>query len=257
MNHTISKTQFQQNFRTFVVFGNSAQLDKQLRVHVHLGRQSAALTPLFFFPTITRLCKGLLRSAVELKKNISCDFSKMTAAFLAAAPLHHSDNAPSVRAPIRVCPAMQSGESRSKGFKKPSSSPPPSEANMRRQAAANKYDEMAAAGMPEYTVWMRLKEGGTAEKDEKMPWLPVGCISVPRSSQVADALFDVEKDLMQGAVRLYPKLSNEPRENIEFGYQLRDFDDEEIRVAERSPTSGFQATLTNFFRKLQNPLNPR
>lgn len=136
-----------------------------------------------------------------------------------------------------------------------------SDASKRRQAASDRYDAMAAAGMPEYSVWMRLKEGGTGveqeqgEQPETMPWLPVGCISVPRSSQVADALFKSEEDLMQGAIRLYPNLAKEPRDNIEYGYQLREFDDEPIRVAERSPTSGLQATLTNFFRKLQNPLN--
>lgn len=102
---------------------------------------------------------------------------------------------------------------------------------------------------------MRLKEGGTSNQDEQMPWLPVGSISVARSNQVADAIFDVEDDLMQGAIRLYPKLNNEPRDNIEFGYQLRQFDDEEIRVVQRSPKTGVQATLTNLFRNWQNPLN--
>lgn len=163
----------------------------------------------------------------------------------------------------RLCPCMQKDGPGNKGFGK---SPPPmreqSETSKRRQAASDRYDAMAAAGMPEYSVWMRLKEGGASvegeeEKEaEQMPWLPVGCISVPRSSQVADALFKSEEDLMQGAIRLFPKLSQEPRDNIEFGYQLREFDDEPIRVAERSPASGIQATLTNFFRKLQNPLNP-
>lgn len=132
----------------------------------------------------------------------------------------------------------------------------PSEATNRRKAASDRYDKMAAAGMPEYSVWMRLKEGGTSSEEEEMPWLPVGCMSVPRSSQVSDALFDTEEDLMQGAVRLYPKLKDEPRENIQFGYQLREFDDEPIRIAERSSSTGLQAAFTNFFRKLQNPLNP-
>lgn len=144
-----------------------------------------------------------------------------------------------------------------KGFGDKSSVPkPPSDASKRRKAASDRYDEMAAAGMPEYSVWMRLKEGGTEDGEQQMPWLPVGCISVPRSSQVSDALFKAELDLMQGAIRLYPKLKQEPRDNIEFGYQLREFDDEPIRVAERSSATGLQATLTNFFRKLQNPMNP-
>lgn len=183
--------------------------------------------------------------------------SKMTIAFIISSPRWYSCNSLSSQSIVRTCPVMQTDESRSKGFSKKPPPPPPSEASKRRQAAASRYDEMAAAGMPEYTVWMRLKEGGTAEEGEQMPWLPVGCISVPRSSQVADALFDVENDLMQGAIRLYPKLRDEPRENIQFGYQLRDFDDEDIRLAERSPTSGFQAALINFLRRLQNPLNSR
>lgn len=155
------------------------------------------------------------------------------------------------------------GGGEKKGFSKPSeSSQPktPSEHNKRRDAAAERYDQMAAAGMPEYTVWFRLREGGTGvdSDTEQMPWLPVGAIAVPRSSQVADALFEpkTEEDLMKGAIRLYPNLQNEPRENIEFGYQLREFDDEPVAVAERPKRTGVEATFRNFFRRLQNPMNP-
>ncbi|CAN8064030.1 unnamed protein product [Agarophyton chilense] len=144
-----------------------------------------------------------------------------------------------------------------KGFdaspSKPQRTPSPGE--QRRKSAASRYDEMAAAGMPEYTVWLRLKQGGVADDNETMPWLPVGCISVPRSSQVADALFEAEDDLMQGAIRLYPNITNEPRENIEFGYQLRQFDDEEIKIATRQQYTGIQGTLRKWFRQLQNPMN--
>ncbi|KAI0560297.1 hypothetical protein FGB62_117g19 [Gracilaria domingensis] len=84
---------------------------------------------------------------------------------------------------------------------------------------------MAAAGLPEYTVWMRRKQGGVEGEEETMPWLPVGCISVPRSSEVADALFHAEADLVHVTILLYPKFTNEPKENIEFGYQIRLFDD--------------------------------
>lgn len=149
-----------------------------------------------------------------------------------------------------------------KGFGKSSSKPSriPSEGEKRRKAASDRYDEMAAAGLPEYTVWMRLKDvpdappGGDGEP-EQMPWLPVGCLSVPRSTQVAKAIFNAEEDLIQGATRLYPTLQNQPRENIEFGYQLREFDDEEIRIAERESENGVQATLRKWFRAWQNPMN--
>lgn len=153
--------------------------------------------------------------------------------------------------------------SSSKGFAPPPKKPPrtPSASETRRKAASDRYDQMAASGMPEYTIWMRLKEppappsDDEAEQQEQMPWLPVGCLAVPRSNQVSKALFESEEDLMQGAIRLYPNLQNQPRENIEFGYQLREFDDEEIRIAERDDVRGVQGFLRKWFGAWQNPLN--
>lgn len=155
---------------------------------------------------------------------------------------------------------QQEGESGPKGFgapKEAGGSKKQSSGSVRREAASNKFDEMVASGMPEYTVWFRLKKGGVESDTDEMPWLPVGAISVPRSSQVGDALFEQKtmEDLMQGALRLYPALKKEERDNIEFGYQLKDFDDEPIRIAEPSPKTGWKATLTNLFRRIQNPLN--
>lgn len=120
--------------------------------------------------------------------------------------------------------------------------------------------------MPEYTIWMRLKTGGTlsaaategkeATEEEQMPWLPVGCIAVPRSGSVARALKDAEDDLWQGAERLYPKLKGEERSNVEFGSQLRQFPDEEIRLVEDAgEEGGVGGWVKRFFGKLQNPLN--
>lgn len=150
-----------------------------------------------------------------------------------------------------------------KGFGVPSKKEvrKPSKGEQRRKAASDRYDKMAAAGFPEYTVWLRLKEvpdapPGDDGEQAPMPWLPAGCISVPRSNRVAKAIFDAEEDLMQGAIRLYPNLKKQPRDNIEFGYQLREFDDEEIRTAERESEKGLQAVLRNFFRAIQDPMNP-
>lgn len=152
--------------------------------------------------------------------------------------------------------------SEQKGFGSPSKKPSrrASQGEQRRRAASDRYDRMAAAGMPEYTIWMRLKEVPDAPQGddgevEQMPWLPVGCLSVPRSSQVSQAIFDAEQDLMQGAIRLFPNMQNQPRDNIEFGFQLREFDDEEIRVAQRESEIGIQGTLRRWFRALQDPMN--
>lgn len=73
----------------------------------------------------------------------------------------------------------------------------------RCQEAADRYDAMAASGMPYNSVWMRLKEGGSSADEEQIPWLPVGSLSVPHSSQVSDAPFDSEEIILQVAHRLY------------------------------------------------------
>lgn len=130
----------------------------------------------------------------------------------------------------------------------------------RREAAATRYDEMAAAGMPEYSIWIRLKDPprppGMEEDEESppMPWLPVGSLSVPRSSQVAQAIYESEEDLLQGAYRLYPNMKKEALDNLEYGYQLQEYPDEEVRLAEK-PVEGFMGNLRNWFGELTTPLN--
>lgn len=138
----------------------------------------------------------------------------------------------------------------------------PSKAQKRREAAASRYDEMAASGAPEYSIWIRLKEPprpeGVSKDDpdfQEMPWLPVGSLSVPRSSQVSQAIFDAEEDLLQGAYRLYPNVKNEPMDNIEYGFQLKQFPDEDIRKAVRKETTGPLASFQGWIDKLTSPMN--
>ena len=121
--------------------------------------------------------------------------------------------------PLHMCAAeKQEGGVTKREFKgfgdKPTAARPVSKDQKRREAAASKYDEMAAAGMPQYSVWIRLKDPPKMpdydpaidgeENDQPMPWLPVGSLSVPRSSQVSAAIYEAENDLLQGAYRLYP-----------------------------------------------------
>lgn len=58
----------------------------------------------------------------------------------------------------RVC--MKTGAAKKKGFGPPEETRPKSEGQIRRDAAGKRYDEMVAKGMPQYSVWMRLKAGG-------------------------------------------------------------------------------------------------
>lgn len=137
-----------------------------------------------------------------------------------------------------------------------------SERQMRQEAAASRYDEMAARGMPEYSVWIRLKEpprpDGVSSDDpdfQVMPWLPVGSLAVPRSSQIANAIYEAEDDLLQGAFKLYPNMQNEERSNFEYGFQNKQFPDEEVRLAVKPVEGGIMGAFSDWVNKLTNPIN--
>jgi hypothetical protein len=74
----------------------------------------------------------------------------------------------------------------------------------KHQVAANKYDEMKGKGLPEFNVFIRIKG--------------------------SQAIFQQEAELLKGAIRLYPVLRNF-KDNLEYGYRLKEFPDEEITVA--------------------------
>lgn len=116
-------------------------------------------------------------------------------------------------------------------------SPKPKTNQTKRKAAAQKYDQMKEAGMPVFNIFVRLKQDSR--------WLPAGSLAVERSNQIDLAIFQQEEELKKGILRLYPKLTPH-RDQFEYGHQLRQFADEEIRVAVRpQPTFGqkFSQTL--------------
>lgn len=99
-----------------------------------------------------------------------------------------------------------------KGFgktPKPDATPkkPPTPNAIKRDKAAQAFDELKSTGAPEYIVSVRtVPADGGAPSD----WYPVGGIAVPRSSSedtaVSMAIFNNEDDLLKGAYRTYPKL---------------------------------------------------
>lgn len=105
-----------------------------------------------------------------------------------------------------------SGSSKSKKNKK--------EPN-KHQVAANKYDEMKEKGLPEFNIYIRIKG---------KEWVPAGSMAVERSNLISRAIFQQEDALLKGATRLYPILKKY-KENLEYGYRLKEFPDEEITVA--------------------------
>lgn len=109
----------------------------------------------------------------------------------------------------------------------------------KRAAASRKYDEMKKSGFPEFNLFVRIK--GQAN------WLPAGSMSVNRSSQINQALFEQEEELLKAVFRLFPKLRNQ-QNNLEYGYRLKEFKDEPIQLAVRpKPTTAnlIQSTLTS------------
>ena len=92
----------------------------------------------------------------------------------------------------------------------------------KRTEASKQYDKMKAEGVPEFTIFMRIQG--------KKQWFPVGAIAVKRSSQVNMAIYDNEQQLREAAFRMFPILRKN-QANLEYGYRLKEFNDEPIQVA--------------------------
>jgi hypothetical protein len=132
---------------------------------------------------------------------------------------------------------MSKTTSKNLGFGTPKPQPQPSKRSTQRTAAAQQYDKMKADGLPEYEIYIRIQD--------KKTWYPVGVISVKRSSQINQAVFANREELLQGAFRLYPVLKKN-REQLEYGYRLKEFKDEPIQVAQQPQSivsGGIQSAL--------------
>lgn len=118
----------------------------------------------------------------------------------------------------------------SPGFGKPKPAKQPSKSAEKRSTASKQYDQMQGAGLPEFNVFIRVKDNKT--------WFPVGSIAVNRSNQISRAIFEKEADLLQGAFRLFPVLRKN-QSQLEYGYRLKQYPDEPIQLAVRpAPGSG-------------------
>ncbi len=98
----------------------------------------------------------------------------------------------------------------------------------KRTGASRKYDEMKKSGLPEFNIYVRVKGQGN--------WLPAGSMTVNRSSLISQALFQQEEELLKSVIRLFPKLRKH-QDQLEYGYRLKEFNDEPIVVATRPTAS--------------------
>lgn len=110
---------------------------------------------------------------------------------------------------------------------------PPSENSKKRVEASKQMDEMKAQGLPEFEIYLRVK-------DQKN-WFPVGAITVQRTNQVSAAIYANEQSLRQGAFRIFPVLKK-AAQNLEYGYRDKEFKEEPIQVAVK-PAPGVQGAV--------------
>ena len=102
---------------------------------------------------------------------------------------------------------------------------PPSAGKAERDARATDYDKMVGSGIPEYLVYFR--------KAGMEQWKSIGGVAVPRAEKVDCAIFGNIEPLKDAAVRMYP----DTKEwfgggDMEYGYHLKMFPDEPIKVAD-------------------------
>lgn len=130
----------------------------------------------------------------------------------------------------------------STGFGKPKQAKQPSKTADKRTAASKQYDKMKADGLPEFNIFVRVKD--------KKNWFPIGSLAVNRSNQISRAIYQQEAELLQGAFRLFPVL-RKSQSNLEYGYRLKEFPDEEIQVAVK-PEFGKGNPLQAVANQVQN-----
>jgi len=163
---------------------------------------------------------------------------------------------PSVVSRHANSPAMMA-----KGFGPPKSEPkkkaaakPQSAGAVQRDKAASDLEKLTASGAPEYMVLIRE----VPEGQEPSKWYPVGGLAVPRSSSIdvalSIAIFNNEDDLLKGAFRSYPFLKQSVHK-FEYGYRLKEFEDDEIKVAQKDATEVPDNPVMNWFNSLDSPLN--
>lgn len=117
----------------------------------------------------------------------------------------------------------------SSGFGQPKQAKKTSKSPEKRVIASKQYDKMKADGLPEFNIFVRMKD--------KKNWFPIGSLAVNRSNQIHHAIFQQEAELLQGAFRLFPVL-RKSQNNLEYGYRLKEFPDEQIQVAVRPAATG-------------------
>jgi len=126
-------------------------------------------------------------------------------------------------------------------------------------AGTRTYKSQAKRGVPEYNIFMRPLNGSIEE------WVPVGSMTIPRDTPVGKAVYDVEVEMLKGTFKLYPKLkafaetraTKDGKGLFEYGYIMKAFPDEEIKIIPSPESMAEEANGKNFFQRwLDSVTNP-
>mmetsp|Transcript_26458 Transcript_26458/g.26708 ORF Transcript_26458/g.26708 Transcript_26458/m.26708 type:complete len:210 (+) Transcript_26458:95-724(+) len=163
--------------------------------------------------------------------------------------LHLSDE------PSESAAANEKPSTRGKGFGKAKPSTTPED---KKDAGTMTYEAQAKRGVPEYNIFLRPSNGTDGE------WIPAGSMTIPRDTNPSKAILEVEKELLKGTFKLYPKLKAfydvradmDKASTFEYGYVLKAFPDEEITPVKREDeTAGGSNFVMNWIGKLTNPID--
>ncbi|MDX2098295.1 MAG: HHL1-like protein [Leptolyngbyaceae cyanobacterium bins.59] len=131
------------------------------------------------------------------------------------------------------------------GFGTPRVQPKATKKPNKRAEASKEYDRMKTDGVPDFEIYIRI-EG-------KKQWYPVGVIAVKRSSQINQAIFANQEELLKGAFRIYPILRKH-QQQLEYGYRLKEFKDEPIQLAVQ-PSNSITGGVQNLLAQVQDRIS--
>mmetsp|Transcript_34244 Transcript_34244/g.63330 ORF Transcript_34244/g.63330 Transcript_34244/m.63330 type:complete len:188 (-) Transcript_34244:296-859(-) len=123
-----------------------------------------------------------------------------------------------------------------------------SEGQVKREEESSRYDDIAAGGGQEYSIFVR--QFGSDDKS----WFPCGSIAVPRGAQVSDAIFANDEALKVAIVRTYPKLKGMEQE-FEFGYNLKVYPDDPVEVAMKGGAKSSGPSIGNWISNVLSPVD--
>ena len=124
-----------------------------------------------------------------------------------------------------------------------------------KDAGTMTYEAQQKRGIPEYNIFLRPKGG------EATDWVPVGSMTIPRDTKVGKAVYEVEDELLKGTLRIFPKLKAyyETRKDkgdcFEYGWCLKAFPDEEIRLVEKEAIQEETGFFKNWLNRITNPMD--